>query len=402
MIEAVLLFFLGFLSAAFLAFLVAPSIQRRVVAFTENRLKATLPISQQELKAQKDMVRAQYAAENAKLSQAVIRERERSVEARRQVEGMAAASQALAAEKADLEALRDEMENEIRELRSALRSDDAERLGLRAELAAAKFTANEDAAKIRDIGDRLAHLSEMFDSAKIELAARDTELEGTHASFNAFKAERDKAREKEREADERALAAETRLSREVNKVLRLQDRLDRELAENVRRETAMSRRSAEVARLKERLKTANAQARKALRALKDAGIDLQIDVQDEPSVEADDIDQGIAEAERLMESDMAEMQVAETPLDPEVLTAQLHADEGAVSETLLQEPGPEDDEHMREEIASIAARMVALTAAREGENSPLKPVLSGERDKGKSGRVSLGKRAFRLLQGDAQ
>ena len=62
MIEYALLFGLGFLTAAFLVFLVSPAVHRRIVWYTENRLKATMPLSPQEVRAQKDMARALYAA----------------------------------------------------------------------------------------------------------------------------------------------------------------------------------------------------------------------------------------------------------------------------------------------------------------------------------------------------
>ncbi len=395
MIEAILLFSLGFLTAAFLAFLVAPAIQRRIVKFTENRLKATLPISQQELKAQKDMVRAQYAAENAKLNQAVVSERQRSVDALTRLEKVAAASKTLAAEKADLETIRQDMEEKIRELGSALRGEETEILGMRAELAAARFTMSEDAAKITDITERLAYLGEMLDSNRIELAARDTELASARTSFNSFMAERDKARESERVADERAAAAEARLSREVNKVMRLQDKLDRELAANARRDNALSRRADEITRLKERLKVANAQARQAVRALKDAGITLQLEVQDEPEAEPDDFEEDVYDEP---EMEAVEAPVIDSPLDAHALVAELHAAEGSVSSALLDNPTPEDEAHLREDIASIAARMVALTAAREGENSPLRKVLSDEGGKRDGGRQSLGERAAHLIE----
>ena len=78
-IEYALLFGLGFLAAAMIVMLIAPAIHRRVVLYTENRLKATMPLSPQEIRAQKDMVRALYAAENAKTTQELLRERELTV-----------------------------------------------------------------------------------------------------------------------------------------------------------------------------------------------------------------------------------------------------------------------------------------------------------------------------------
>ncbi|MEQ8736954.1 MAG: hypothetical protein RID59_00130, partial [Hoeflea sp.] len=68
MIEFALLFALGFLAAALVALIVAPIIQRRIVTLTERRIRASVPLSAAEIRAEKDMARAAYAADNARLS----------------------------------------------------------------------------------------------------------------------------------------------------------------------------------------------------------------------------------------------------------------------------------------------------------------------------------------------
>ena len=47
MIEYALLFALGFLAATLTGLLVAPAIQKRIVKFTEARMRATMPLSPQ-------------------------------------------------------------------------------------------------------------------------------------------------------------------------------------------------------------------------------------------------------------------------------------------------------------------------------------------------------------------
>ena len=388
MIEYLLLFSLGFLSAAFLAFLIAPAIQKRVVLFTENRIRATLPLSPQELKAQKDMVRAQYAAENAKLSQAVIAEREKGVEAETRAERILSASHSVAAAKADMEISQQVLEERVRELEVTLRGEDEEILDLRQTIATSKSKIAEDTSKIEELSKRIAYLSDMSDAHKIDLAARDTEIDSMHASINMLISERDKARDLGREAEERARAAELRLSREVNKVMRLQDRLDRELAAGASRENALNRRVGEIARMRDRLKSANAQARSAVRLLKDAGIDMPLDL---PPVDT-------LETEEDVIADVVEDTAVE--IDMDALVMGLYADEKDVSEELLNEPPPEEDDKLRDRIASIAARMVALTAEREGESSPLRKLLSVDGAGSAHGRLSLGERSAKALHGE--
>ena len=79
MIQFALLFGFGFLSAVLLVMILAPAVHRRVVVYTENRLKATMPISPSEVRAQRDMARAVYAAENARTKQELLQERDKAV-----------------------------------------------------------------------------------------------------------------------------------------------------------------------------------------------------------------------------------------------------------------------------------------------------------------------------------
>ena len=104
MIEYALLFALGFLAATLTGLLVAPAIQKRIVKFTEARMKATMPLSPQEVRAQKDMARAAFAAENARLSQSVRREREKRTLEMVRNERLLAQAAAIGTENAELHA----------------------------------------------------------------------------------------------------------------------------------------------------------------------------------------------------------------------------------------------------------------------------------------------------------
>ena len=75
MIEYALLFGLGFLTAILAGLLLAPAIHRRIVSFTEDRILATMPVSPQELRAQKDMVRAEMAVQVARATHDLKQER---------------------------------------------------------------------------------------------------------------------------------------------------------------------------------------------------------------------------------------------------------------------------------------------------------------------------------------
>ena len=67
MVQSVLFFVLGFLCAGFLALMVAPAIWRRAVALTRKRIEGSIPLTQTEIQADKDRIRAEYAKSTRRL-----------------------------------------------------------------------------------------------------------------------------------------------------------------------------------------------------------------------------------------------------------------------------------------------------------------------------------------------
>ncbi|MFV0298701.1 MAG: hypothetical protein ACK5JT_21570, partial [Hyphomicrobiaceae bacterium] len=66
-IQAGMLAALGFLSAILLALLMAPAFWSRAVRLTTKRLKETMPLSEREIEADRDRIRAEYAIKMHKL-----------------------------------------------------------------------------------------------------------------------------------------------------------------------------------------------------------------------------------------------------------------------------------------------------------------------------------------------
>lgn len=159
MIEYAILFGLGFLTATLLALLIAPAIHRRIVAYTENRIRATMPISPQEVRAQKDMARALYAAENAKVRQELDTEREKNTSLRLANEAASSDAYRLGEQNRSFSLKIEELTLEIGELRAALDASE-ERAGIiQANLAQQEQAANERASQMSDLTARLTNLT---------------------------------------------------------------------------------------------------------------------------------------------------------------------------------------------------------------------------------------------------
>ncbi|MEM9277636.1 MAG: hypothetical protein AAGA76_03600, partial [Pseudomonadota bacterium] len=67
LLEIILYFSLGFLAAILLVLLVAPAIWNRAVVLTKQKVESTLPLSLNEIQAEKDRLRAEYAMTTRRL-----------------------------------------------------------------------------------------------------------------------------------------------------------------------------------------------------------------------------------------------------------------------------------------------------------------------------------------------
>src|ERR1043166_2642478 len=110
LILEIMVFVLGVVAASLAALVVTPFGARRAARTAAARLEATLPISRSEISADKDRLRARFAASNRRLEVAIGRLNEklaaRMVEANQQREEMAR----LAAREVDLSAVHANLE----------------------------------------------------------------------------------------------------------------------------------------------------------------------------------------------------------------------------------------------------------------------------------------------------
>ncbi|PDT27322.1 hypothetical protein CO660_23230 [Rhizobium sp. L9] len=381
MIEYALLFGLGFLTAAFLVFLVSPAVHRRIVWYTENRLKATMPLSPQEVRAQKDMVRALHAAENARTTQDLLREREKSLSLQLRHDALAVDAGRLAAEIGELQAQIGEMHVEAAEQRSHLRKDESYISQLKTNLHIAEQSAANKEAELTAMRTRLSKLSEQADGLRIDLAARETEAESLKFRANALRDERDTLRQDVNLLQKRARDVEQKLTQQQHLVIRLEDKAARESASASEKETQLARRQQEIAKLKEQLKAANAEIRKINRILRDAGL---------------------AKIAAELPTELTVEDTTASVLDMAAVTAEIGEDvrkrSAALAERLQKAKSVTGrDGAIREEIASIAANMVALTALNEGPSSPIRALLPDAGNKNPSDRVSLADRAAAII-----
>lgn len=409
MIEYALLFGLGFLTAILAGLLLAPAIHRRIVKFTEDRILATVPVSPGELRAQKDMVRAEMATQVARTAHDLKQERGKAATLSIQNDKLVEQAGRLQGENFDLKTTADALAVEAGELRSSLRDEEMKVVKLREQLSQAAVREREKEGRIVQLLHRAQQLTVDIDNLKIDIATRDTEAESFRARINALRDERETLRNDVKLATQRAKDAELRLAREENKAIRLEDRLNAEISGSVDKDTIIERRISEITRLKERLKNANAEAREAVRGTKASTTRLP----PAPRVKALPSETRRALIETRPRQDLIEAEArpllpvpSEKVSQPSRLIDEKRASElsddarsqaSAVAERLLSLKDDEHDDALREEIADIAAKMVAVVAQKEGVSTSLREMISGKPQNSTPDRTSLANRAAKLM-----
>ncbi len=388
MIEYVLLFSLGFLTAVLVTVLVAPAVRRRIVYFTENRIRATVPLSAAELKAQTDMVRATYAAENAKLGVAVKREREKGLAHELTADRLRSELKAAVVEATALSEQITHLRGELEARGTELGERDGELERARAEIQVRDALLAEAERRAQELGVEAEHLGGFVDYGKIDLAVRETEIENLKSTISQLKGERDQLRNELKAAEQRARDAEFKMEESHNRVSSLKQRLDEEVTRNAEMDESLDRRMRELEKLKEKLAGIARPAIAEVEAppLEPEQNEAESHDEPEPKNEAEEATDAGREPEAIV---MDQAKFAET----------IRNDARDVADTLAGPADPSRDGQLREEIASIAARMVALTATREGEDSPLMGVLEAANSDPGRGRISLAARAARALAG---
>ena len=256
MIQSLLFFVLGVLACGFVVVLFAPATLRRTARLTRRRIEATIPLKREEIEAQRDGVRAQYAIETRRLEMELKALRDKAAgqaveitrhqEAIRQVEEKRAQGEAAVAEsEAGNSALRSELDQRESRLQQLAQS-----------LASAEKTIESHSAEMEKLGQMYDEASFSSSNRQIELVARESELEQIKEDLSALRAGRKEAERLRKEAETETRSAREALRGERKKTADLDKKLERLMATLADREDKIERRERELTRLREERKTA--------------------------------------------------------------------------------------------------------------------------------------------------
>ncbi|EKF17455.1 hypothetical protein [Nitratireductor pacificus] len=407
MIQTILLFLLGFFSAGFLALLLAPLFWRRAVRLTTRRLEATMPLSANELEAEKDRLRAGHAmaarrlemnieALNRKASTQLVELSRIGEEARTLAEVRAEQGETIAAlrgETAEQRATLDEA--------AAINADLAERLEAALDELEERRIAIERLEEMHE-EERLA-----ASSRQIELAARETDIRKLEDELGAARNQRKEAVRGTREAVAARKEAEAGLKVEEKRNADLQKKLESQMTALSNQQEKLERREGEVARLRGEMKemsaaSLSAEAAKRLRLAEEERDRLAAELADK-SLQMRSLLAGGRGSEAPADAFAAEREKLQSRLstllkenkklraDLQVAGGKARRDDGATAA---------DDAALRVQIASLAAEVVGLAAVLEGPDSAIEQALSRAPEQAGAETPSLADR-IRALRGSA-
>jgi chromosome segregation ATPase len=385
LVQSVLLFSLGFLSAAFLALMVAPAIWGRAVALTKKRIEATVPLTMNEVQADKDQLRAEFAMSTRRLEVSVKQFKEK-----------------ISHQMLDLSRTREELvklTTERDEKQQAISTLEAQGSNLRAELKAqeealtkvgnaqaeAQGALDKRIHELERVNLQLQETSEIADSRKIELIARDTEIGSLTDKLGEHRREQKDLRHYSREVELENKALQESLKQERKRHADADKKVERLTAQVSDREEKLERREKEFARLREQMKISTLDGHdvdKRLVAADRVRLGLEAEVAELTARLASLLGNArggdIELAFRKLEDDREKLKqrVSELTRANKALEEKLSQGQLALSQEWQGER--RDTAVLREQINDIAAEMVRMTAALEGPDSPINTALKSE------------------------
>lgn len=406
MIQPILFFALGFLCSGFLALMIAPALWRRAVTLTRRRIEATVPLTLNEIQADKDRLRAEFAMSTRRLEMSVKEFKDRATTQILEINRNRDELRRIAAERdernravSDLEARASELRDELRR-----REDELSRVSARLEETTAALHARQhESDRLGKLYDEATFASS---SRQIELVARESEMEKLSGDVSDLKAARKEADRRAREAIAEAKAIEQTMQVEKKRAADLDKKLERMMSTIADRDEKLDMRERELTRLREGGKAAAAAERELqakLTAEQQERVRLEAEIADLTGQMAKLVESAkgaeFEKAAALLAAERERLEARIAPLEAENrrLKVELAARERAQSDDWSDEK--QVNALLREQMNDLAAEVLNLTALLDGPSSPIARSLESARPAtGDGSVVSLADRVRALQQ----
>ncbi|MCO5080159.1 MAG: hypothetical protein M9955_00725 [Rhizobiaceae bacterium] len=383
MIESTLFFTLGFLCAGFLALMIAPAIWRRAVNLTRRRIEASVPLTLNEIQADKDKLRAEFAMSTRRLEMSIKGFKEKAAEQIAEIGRSREELKRLAAERDEKHAAITELEAQGAELRAELRQREDQLQQANARLDEAGKALEARALDLERLGGLYEEATFAASGRQIELVARESEIERLNDDLaRVSKGRREFDRRLSDAENERRNAFDT-LAAEKKRVTDLEGKVERMLSTLADREEKLERREKELARLRDQLKglsgtedslgqkLMDAQAEKFKLEAQVAELSQQLSTM-LSGAKGGDVEKAVGKLSK--DRERLEQRLSLLTRENKRLRAELDAIERARTEEWSDER--RSSALLREQINDLAAEVVNMTIMLEGKDSAAAKALA--------------------------
>ncbi|PHP67426.1 hypothetical protein CSC94_09685 [Zhengella mangrovi] len=383
MIESALFFGLGFLCAGFLALMLAPAVWRRAVALTRKRIEASVPLTLNEIEADKDRMRAEFAMSTRRLEMSVKALRDKAAVHVAEIGRYRDEIRRLGDERDEKTAMVAELESRGASLRSQLEAREQQLEDAADKLRRLDAKLEAKALEYERMREHAEELSVTSSEQQVELVARDADLERLSGDIDGLRAQRRESEALAREHENQAKSLRQELAATLSRLELAENKVERLMSTVADREDKLDRREKDIARLREELKANRSQIDEATREAVDsheekaqlagdlAGMSLQMSSLLENATGGE-----VEKAVGLLGKDRERVsqKLAEAEDLNERLQQQIAAFEKSKSDDWQEQK--QQNALLREQINDLTAEVVRLTADMEGPDSPIHAALA--------------------------
>lgn len=383
MIQSILFFSLGFLCAGFLALMLAPAVWRRAVRLTRRRIEASVPLTLNEIQADKDRLRAEFAMSTRRLEMSIKEFKDKAAAQIIEINRNREELKRLGEERSDRNETLSALEARAGEMRHDLHQKEEQLARTSERLAHAEQELESRAAELERLGRMYDEAAFASSSRHIELVARESEVEKLSGDLTSLKGKRKEIEDKLHEANAEVKALRDDLKAERKRAAEFERKNERMIATLSDREEKLDRREKELARLRDRIKGSSSveedlgakltEAQTERVQLETEIAELQIRISDLLSgSKGGELDRASARLKEERDNLQAELDLIRK--ENRRLKADLNAFEKSKAEDWNDERRA--SALLREQMNDLAAEVVNLTAMLEGPDSPIAKALA--------------------------
>lgn len=392
MLESGLFFILGFLCSALLALMVAPAIWRRAVVLTRQRIESSVPLTLNEIQADKDQLRAEFAMSTRRLEVSLEQLKERAAEQLIEINRRRDNVVSLEEEQAEKSSLISGLETHAEELGAQMRQTEDKLNSTTVSLANVEMQLEEKSASFDELRHRHRNAVDEFDGQKIEMVARETRIDTVQHEAREFKSN---LKETQGELDRfkgELKVTKSNLTKERNRTEEQDAKMSRMTAHIADMENRLERRDSDIKRLREQSGDTGAREQVLEKELDDAltnKVRLEAQLAEAAlrteTLLRDASGENVESAMAVFEHERSELQ--DQLADSIVERDQLKSTIAGIQMTSGDDWDTERRENaiVRERINDLAAKVTAMTADLEGPESPINKILDKDEKSARPG-----------------